>query len=344
MTEPVRWGIAGFGWVARDFTLPAILAAGDRLVAVCDPDAAARSSAAGSGATAYASVDDLAADRAVEAVYVATPNHLHRPMVEALVAAGKAVLCEKPLAHTLPDAAAMVAATERAGVLYGTAFDQRHHPAHVALRDAIRGGRLGTVTALRIVYACWLGSDWAAGSGRANWRIDAAQAGGGALMDLAPHGLDLAGFLLDEPLTAVAAMTQARVQDYAVDDGALVVGATASGALVQLHVAYNCPETLPRRRLEVVGTAGQIVAEDTMGQDPGGSLTFTDAATGAGCPVPFDAALSPFLAQARAFARALRSGDGGDFSGARDLHTMRLLDAAYRSAASHRTETAGSRP
>ncbi len=344
MDTPVRWGIAGFGWVARDFTLPAILAAGDRLVAVCDPDEAAQAGAAAFGATAYASVEDLAADRAVDAVYVATPNHLHRPVVETLVAAGKAVLCEKPLAHTLSDAAAMVAAAERAGVLYGTAFDQRHHPAHVALRDAIRGGRLGTVTALRIVYACWLGSDWAAGSGRANWRIDAAQAGGGALMDLAPHGIDLVDFLLDEPLAAVAAVTQARVQDYAVDDGAMVVGATASGVLVQLHVAYNCPETLPRRRLEVLGTAGQIMAEDTMGQDAGGRLAFTEAGTGAVSPLPFDAALSPFLAQARAFARAFRTGDGGGFSGARDLHTMRLLDAAYRSAASHRTEPAGSRP
>ena len=335
--EPVRWGIAGFGWVARDFTAPAMLAAGDRLAAVCDPDPAARAHATALGAAAHATVEELAADPAVEAVYVATPNHLHRPMVEALARAGKAVLCEKPLAHTLDDAAALIAAVERGGILYGTAFDQRHHPAHVAIRDAVRAGRLGTVTAVRIVYACWLGSDWSAGSGGDNWRVDAAKAGGGALMDLAPHGLDLAGFLLGEPLAAVAAMTQSRVQDYAVDDGAVLMGATASGALAQLHVAYNHPETLPRRRLEVVGTGGLMAAENTMGQDAGGSLTFTDAATGRTEPVPFDGALSPFLAQVRAFGHALRSGDRSAFSGARDLATMRLLDAAYRSAAAHTT-------
>ena len=342
MAEPVRWGIAGFGWVARDFTLPAMLAAGDRLAAVCDPDPEARAQAASLGAAAYATVDELAADPAVEAVYVATPNHLHRPMVEALARGGKAILCEKPLAHTLDDAAAMIAASERSDALYGTAFDQRHHPAHVTIRDAVRAGRLGTVTAVRIVYACWLGSDWAAGSGRDNWRVDAAKAGGGALMDLAPHGLDLAGFLLDEPLVAVAAMTQRRVQGYAVDDGAALMGSTASGVLAQLHVAYNHPETLPRRRLEVLGTGGLMVAENTMGQDPGGSLAFidaaggcTDAARGRTEAVPFDAALSPFLAQVRAFGHALRSGDRSAFSGRRDLATMRLLDAAYRSAASH---------
>ncbi len=335
MAEPVAWGIAGFGWVARDFTLPAMLAAGDRLAAVCDPDPEARAYAAARGAAAHASVEELAADGAVEAVYVATPNHLHRPMVEVLARAGKAILCEKPLAHTLDDAAAMIEAVERARILYGTAFDQRHHPAHVAMRDAVRAGRLGTVTAVRIVYACWLGSDWAGASGRDNWRVDAAKAGGGALMDLAPHGLDLAGFLLGEPLVAVAAMTQSRVQDYAVDDGAVLMGATASGVLAQFHVAYNHPETLPRRRLEVLGTAGLLVAENTMGQDHGGTLAFTDAATGRTDPVPFDAALSPFLAQVRAFGHALRSGDASAFSGARDLATMRLLDAAYRSAASH---------
>ncbi|RYB06427.1 Gfo/Idh/MocA family protein [Lichenibacterium ramalinae] len=339
---PVRWGIAGFGWVARDFTLPALLAAGDRLVAICDPDPDARAQAVRQGATAHATVEALAADPEVEAVYVATPNHLHRPMVEALAPAGKAILCEKPLAHTLAEAEALVAAAARAGVLYGTAFDQRHHPAHVALRDALRAGRIGIVTAVRIVYACWLGADWAAGSGRDNWRVDAAKAGGGALMDLAPHGLDLVDFLLDEPLEAVVALTQARVQDYAVDDGALLAGSTASGALAQLHVAYNCPETLPRRRLEVLGSRGQIVAENTMGQDPGGSLVLTDAATGMGEALPFDAALSPFLGQVRAFGRALRSGDHAAFSGRRDIHTMRLLDRAYRSADGR--GTAGTQP
>ncbi|MGI3898878.1 MAG: Gfo/Idh/MocA family protein [Janthinobacterium lividum] len=342
MRGSVHWGIAGFGWVARDFTLPAILAAGDRLVAICDPDPGARAHATSLGAAAYETVEDLASDPRVEAVYVATPNHLHRPIVETLARAGRAILCEKPLAHTLADATAMVAAVRHADVLYATAFDQRHHPAHVALRDAIRAGRLGIVTAIRIVYACWLGEDWAAGESRDNWRVDAARAGGGALMDLAPHGLDLVEFLLGEPLTDISALLQSRVQDYAVDDGAVLVGATASVVLAQLHVAYNCPETLPRRRLEVVGTRGQIVAENTMGQEAGGTLTFTEAATGLTSSLPFEADLSPFLAQIRAFGAALRGGDHTAFSAARDLHTMRLLDRAYRSAA--RRDTAGSRP
>ena len=241
-----------------------------------------------------------------------------------------------PMAATLADAQAMAAAVRRAGILYATAFDQRHHPAHQALRDAIRKGLIGTVTAVRVVYACWLDRGWSvcAGqdAGQDNWRIDRAKAGGGALMDLAPHGLDLVDFLLDEPIEAAAAMTQRRVQDYAVDDGALLIGRTGSGVLASLHVAYNCPEALPRRRLEIVGSRGQLLALDTMGQTAGGAVTHIDGASGAATPLPFDDA-SPFLQQVRAFGDALRSGDRAAFSASRDLHTMRLLATAYGTAA-----------
>lgn len=327
---PLGWGIAGFGWVARDYMAPAILAAGDRLIAVADPDPAARREAEARGTTAYRDVAELCADPAVEAIYVATPNHLHRPAVQAAACAGKAILCEKPMAATLADAETIAGVCRDAGVLYGTAFDQRHHPAHLALKDAIAAGRIGTVTAVRIVYACWLGPDWSAdGRGGENWRIDAGKAGGGALMDLAPHGLDLVDFIVGEPLVAVSARLQRRVHGYGVDDGAMLIGETGSGVLASLHVAYNMPDALPRRRLEVSGTAGLIVAENTMGQVAGGTLTLIDAAEGhaTSLPVP-NPERSPFEMQARCFAAALRSGGWDAFSAKRDLHTMRLLDAA----------------
>ncbi|MFE1600762.1 Gfo/Idh/MocA family protein [Methylobacterium sp. ID0610] len=331
--RPVGWGIVGYGWVARDFMAPAIARAGHRLVAICDPDPGCRAAAEAAGARAHADLAGLLAEPEVEAVYVATPNHRHRGPVDALAAAGRAVLCEKPMAATLADAEAMAASVARSGILYGTAFDQRHHPAHRVLGEAVRAGRIGTVTALRIVYACWLDRAWTSLPGRTNWRIDPAQAGGGALMDLAPHGLDLAGFLLGEPIVEIAALTQSRAQGYAVDDGALLIGRTGSGILVSLHVAYNCPEALPRRRLEIAGTAGLLTAEDTMGQEAGGRVTLTDGASGGVTPLPFDAAASPFLEQVRAFGRALRDpAERTAWSAARDLHTMRLIARAYAAA------------
>ncbi|RVU15830.1 Gfo/Idh/MocA family protein [Methylobacterium oryzihabitans] len=333
MAAPVGWGIVGYGWVARDYMAPGIRAAGHRLVAVCDPGAEPRAAAEAQGARAHADLAGLIAEPEVEAVYVATPNHLHRGAVEALAAAGKAVLCEKPMAASLADAEAMAGAVARTGILYGTAFDQRHHPAHRALRDAIRAGRIGTATAIRIVYACWLDRAWTSVPGQPNWRIDPAQAGGGALMDLAPHGLDLIEFLLGEPILDIAALTQCRAQGYAVDDGAQIIGRTASGVLASLHVAYNYPDALPRRRLEVSGTGGVLVAENTMGQDPGGRATWISGRDGTAEDIAFDGHASPFLEQVRAFGRALREpAEREAWSAARDLHTMRLLARAYEGA------------
>ena len=332
VTPVLNWGIAGCGWVARDYVGPAIQAsANGRIAAVFDPDPVSRARAEQAfAAPAHGDMAAFLATPGLGAVYVAAPNHAHRPLVEAAAAAGLPVLCEKPMATTMEDAEAMVDACARAGVRYATAFDQRFHAAHRTLAGLVAEGRLGTVTAIRIVYACWLPADWAGD----NWRIDPRRAGGGALMDLAPHGLDLSAYLLGEPLVEVAAIGQARVHKYKVEDGALLMARSRSGAMVQMHVAYNCPETLPRRRLEVVGTAGQAIATDTMGQTPGGTLELIDAATGVAMPIEVPGAgRSPFLNQVEAFADAVIGNGVFPFPPENDLATMALLLQAQAMAA-----------
>jgi predicted dehydrogenase len=222
----------------------------------------------------------------------------------------------------------MVRACTEAGVPYATAFDQRFHAAHRRLRALIAEGALGTVTCVRIHYACWTPPDWQpAAWAHDNWRADPAVAGGGAMLDLAPHGLDLVQTLLDEPIVRVSCLLQRRVHAYAVDDGAVLTARTASGVLVSHVVAYNRPDAFPRRELEVIGTRGRALATETMGQSPGGRLTLTDADGGVR-DVPFaDEDRSPFLAQVEAFGAALLAGRAFPFPPDRDLHTMRLLDA-----------------
>jgi 1,5-anhydro-D-fructose reductase (1,5-anhydro-D-mannitol-forming) len=248
-------------------------------------------------------------------------------VVEAAAAAGVAVLCEKPLAADVADAEAAVAAADRAGVLLGTAYDQRWHPAHVRLRELVP--ELGTVTAVRVVYCCWLPADWSPDGGpHDNWRVDRSRAGGGAAIDLAPHGLDLAGVLLGEDVVELTALLQTRVQDYPVDDGALLAGRTAGGVLVDLHVSYNCPDALPRRRLEVVGTRGMAVAVDTMGQTAGGTLTLYRPEP---VDVPF-AGTDPFAAQFAGFGAAVTGAAPWPYPADRDLALHRLLVQALDAA------------
>ena len=326
-SEQIGWALVGCGWLGRAYAAPAIAASGNgRLVAACDRDPAARTAVAAPFVTG--DLDAVLASRQVDAVYVATPNSSHRPIVEACAAAGKAVLCEKPMARTAADAAAMAAACQRANVLYATAFDQRWHPAHVAIRDRIAAGDLGPITQMLIRYACWTPPDWRPGDWHHdNWRVDPATAGGGAMIDLAPHGLDLCQTLLSEPLADVACLLQRKAFDYPVDDGAVLIGRTAGGMLLTLSVGYNCPDAYPRRRLEIVGTRGRILAENTMGQTPGGTVTLTrpDASVE---PVAFDAAASPFTAQVAAFADAVLGRRPWPYPVSQDLRTMQLLDAA----------------
>ena len=150
----VRWGLIGCGWIARDYVAPAIAASlNGTLVAACDPLEEARH-AVGSPAS-HETAEAMLNAGGLDAVYVATPNHLHRADVLAAADVGVAVLCEKPTATNAADAEAMAEACESAGVLFATAYDQRFHAAHVVLRELIAAGELGTITCLRIRYACW---------------------------------------------------------------------------------------------------------------------------------------------------------------------------------------------
>jgi 1,5-anhydro-D-fructose reductase (1,5-anhydro-D-mannitol-forming) len=328
----LRWGVAGCGWVARDYVLPALDAVPScEVVALLDPDPgqlAAIETAPTAGR--HTSLDAFLGEPDLEAVYVAAPNHLHAPLVGAAARAGKHVLCEKPMAPTLEEAERMVTACERAGVVYATAFDQRFHAAHRRLRDLVEDGALGTVSSARIHYACWLPPEWS----EDNWRADPERAGGGAFMDLAPHGLDLLRYVLGEDLEEVRCLFQRRVHDYAVEDGAALVGRTTGGVLVLQHVSYNTPETYPRRDLEVSGTRALAVANNTLGQDSGGKLELVDAASGERKPVdiPPKEDRSPFERQVEAFAGALLGGEEFPFSARADLHLMRLLEKVTEEA------------
>jgi len=333
--DRVGWGVIGCGWVARDFGIPAIQNASNScLVGLCDRDEDALAATLPEGNAPFRTQEagKLLQRDDLDAVYVATPNDSHADLVAACAEADKHILCEKPMARTTPEAKFLVDACRTAGVRYATAFDQRFHPAHARLRDLVADGALGTITTVRIRYACWTPADWTPdGISLDNWRVDPDRAGGGAFIDLAPHGLDLTQMILGEPLSSVSALLQGRVFDYPVDDGAALVARSESGTLLSQSVAYNCPDAFPRRRLEVIGTDGRALAVNTMGQDAGGQLTLMDS-DGSEAPVEFDKEQSPFLGQVETFARSVRADEPFPFSPEHDLHTMRLVDAAVESS------------
>lgn len=321
----INFGVTGCGWVARDYGIPAIRdAANAKLVAVCDLNFENLLAVAPGDENLLRTtdLDEFLKCENLDAVYIATPNDSHRILTEKCASAKKHVLCEKPMATTFEDAKAMVSSCEKAGVQYATAFDQRFQARHLKLKSLIENEELGTVSLVKIHYACWLPGDWRA----ENWRVDFAKAGGGAFIDLAPHGIDLAQYLIGQSLTNFACFFQRKIHDYPVDDGAVGIGKFADETLFSINIAYNCPDEFPRRTLEIVGDKKMAIAINTMGQTAGGELFLIDK-SGAKTKVEIDERedVSPFHRQIEMFADCLLSGKPFPFSPAQDLATMRII-------------------
>lgn len=276
--RPLRWAVIGGGWIAEDYFVPAFrFTPHARLVAVCDTKGERLNAFSNiTGLKLFSDWHEMLATCEVDAVYIATPNFLHAEIFEAVALRGLHILCEKPIATNMYDLSKIECAAQKFNIRFQTAFDQRYHPAHVQLRRRIKEGALGTVTQIRIHYACWVDDGWSKVQATNNWRTDPKQAGGGAGFDLLPHCLDLLLMLTDDSIDISHLIYQSLVHNYTnnqmIDDGAVMTVKTQKGILASIHVGYNCPENQPRRRIEITGTHGYVVALNTMGQDPGGEL------------------------------------------------------------------------
>lgn len=150
---------------------------------------------------AYGSLEELAAGPA-DVVHVCSPNATHAAYVEALVSAGKHVICEKPLATSAADALRMQAAADRAGVVATVPFVYRYHPLVREIRARVEAGDLGRLTLLHGHYL----QDWLLSAGASNWRVDPAQGGESrAFADIGSHWCDLVEWVSGQRLEQVMA-------------------------------------------------------------------------------------------------------------------------------------------
>ncbi|MCW2307541.1 Gfo/Idh/MocA family protein [Rhodobium gokarnense] len=202
--DPVRLGVAGLG---RGFmlTLPSILADKHvRLVAAAAPRAESREAfVAEFGGRAYATIEELAADPDVEAVYIATPHQMHREHAEILAAGGKHLLVEKPLAISLDDATAIVDAAARAGVRLVTGPSHSFDQPVLAARRLIDEGRFGRV---RMIHALNY-TDFLCRPRRPEEL--STELGGGVVFSQAVHQVDVVRVLMGGEALTVSAMTGA---------------------------------------------------------------------------------------------------------------------------------------
>jgi predicted dehydrogenase len=196
----VRAAVIGTGFIAG-LHIDALRRIGVQVAGVLTRDAAA-ARAGGRYERVYEDLDELCADASIDVVHVTSPNALHFPQVRALVAAGKHVVCEKPLALTAEDGAVMLAEAERAGVVHAVCFNIRFNPVVHHARSMVRDGEIGVP---RLVHGSYL-QDWLLLDTDWNWRLDPAASGRlRAVADIGSHWLDLVSFVTGARVTEVLA-------------------------------------------------------------------------------------------------------------------------------------------
>ncbi len=267
------WGLIGASTIAREWTIGAIRAqAGCDVVAVMSTDAARGQAYAEANGipAALDSLDALLARPEVDIVYISTTNELHKEQTLKAAAAGKHVLCEKPLALTLEDACEMVEACRRAGVVMATNHHLRNAATHNAIHDLIAAGEIGKPLAARVFHAVFLPPHLQ------TWRLNNPAAGGGVILDITVHDADTLRFLLDaEPVEAVAMTQRSGMASEGLEDGVMAVLRFDNGVVAQVHDGFSVKHA--GNGLEVHGTEGSIIAHDVMTQQPIGRVVLRTA-------------------------------------------------------------------
>ncbi|ALV53139.1 Gfo/Idh/MocA family oxidoreductase [Streptomyces althioticus] len=285
---PLRVGMVGYafmgaahsqGWrtVGRVFDLPLR----PEMAVICGRDADAVRAAADRHGWAEAETDwrALVERDDIDLVDICTPGDSHAEIALAALAAGKHVLCEKPLANTVAEAEAMARAAQEArdrGQAAMVGFNYRRVPATALARRMVEEGRIGTLRHVRVVYL----QDWLVDPQfPLTWRLRREQAGSGSLGDLGAHIVDLAQYLAGERLAGVSALTETFVRErplptapssglaavsaagtgpVTVDDAALFTGRFASGALASFEATRYATGRKNALRIELNGERGSL--------------------------------------------------------------------------------------
>jgi len=222
--------IVGTGMIGAVHRRAALLAGAEvRGVAASTPQRAQEVARAWNVPRAYRDIEEVVADPHVQVVHVCTPNHLHRPMAQAALAAGKHVICEKPLATTLGDAQDLAALAASSGLVATVPFVYRYHPVVREARARIAAGDIGP---LHLIHGSYL-QDWLLDPASNNWRVDPVLGGTSRVFaDIGSHWCDLVEWVSGERFTEVSAAFATVIAERSAE-GAQSFSTPAAGGATQ---------------------------------------------------------------------------------------------------------------
>jgi predicted dehydrogenase len=265
--------IAGTGFIGRVHARSLRLAGAELAgVAASSPESAAAAAAELGAARAFGSAEDLVGDPDIDVVHICTPNHLHLPLAEAALWAGKHVICEKPLATDAAGARRLADAAADSGLQAAVPFVYRYYPTVREARERVRSGRTG---ALHLLHGTYL-QDWLLRPDDTNWRVDDELGGASrAFADIGSHWCDLAEFISGHRIARLSARLLTAVPErvgepgrrafgtaggdgdgrpVTTEDAALVQFETDSGAVGSVVVSQVSPGRKNRLWIELDGS------------------------------------------------------------------------------------------
>ena len=345
MAQKVRWGVIGAGGIADRRTIPGMMLCDNaELVAVMEinMELAEKCRAKWGCKKAYDSEAALLADPEIDAVYIASPVFLHAKQAMAAADAGKHILIEKPLAMTSEEGQKVVEYCKEKGVLIAAGLMMRFGAYVQAMKKAVAEGKIGKPVSGYAQFTCWYPDM------PGNWRQSKKNGGGGSMMDMGVHCIDLMQYILGTKVKDVAAFHDTLTFGYEVEDSSTVLLRMENGAQCVVQSNFNIPDDAAKWRIEIFGDQGRLIGDTVIGQVDGGSLD----AMFLGAQGAYDAQQDKkdgersaievefgnmYAREVASFSNSILTGAPVEVPAEEAVQVQRVMEAAYRSNDDART-------
>ena len=331
----MKWCIIGAGGIADRRTIPAILKDSENeLVAVMDKNPQmAENIGKKYGVPYFTDEEEMLKSCECDAVYIGTPVVCHLDQAMTVLKYDRHLFMEKPVAMNAEDSRKIVDAFKAKGKQITIGYMMKYHNLHEKAKEIVANDGIGQVNDVRAQFSCWYPEIPGA------WRQKKAIGGGGALMDLSVHCIELIEDVLGDEIADVKSFYSTRTFNYEVEDGAVVIFKTKTGILGHIDVNFNIPDDASESKLEIYGTKGYIICKGTLAQEEVGTLSYLYAPQGDYSAMQSRKVCEPeiftgagsdiYLKQLRKFIDTVNKGETEYFYADRAVQVQEIIDRIY---------------
>ena len=332
----MKWCVIGAGGIADRRTIPAIISDKENeLVAVMDRVSFVAQKVGEKYAVKwFVSEEEMLKSVDCDAVYIGTPVACHVEQALLALSYGKHVFMEKPIALTSADGKTLLEAFKKDGKQLTIGYMMKYHNLHEKAKEMVKDGQIGQVNDVRAQFSCWYPDIEGA------WRQKKSLGGGGAIMDLGVHFIELIEYVLGDEIVGVKSFYSTRTFSYEIEDGAVIIFKTAGGALGHIDVNFNIPDNASEGKIELYGTKGYVICKGTLGQEEVGTLSYLYAPQGDYSAQQNRTVSEPqtftgggedlYQKQIEDFCAIVRSGKPDYFYADRAVHVQSVVDKIYK--------------